>query len=478
MEKMDIEYLKQAIKDNCKWLDINFDIDGDDIPEYVENFADENNYALRFYGHGKEYDMKGKLKHDDNMKTLMFSVDKGILKNKRDSESMKLQHIPSYNSVIVSGDRFITQELEIHPMSNYNPSFYSDINYYKDDSSLKTDKQLIDDMKQLRKDAKEISENLMNFNINAVGLKATNINRKFMFDNIGMLKCEHINLAERNIIDDTTIGPTLYGDKKKVTGYFMYDINSSYPSIYASKTFKMPIKAGSLQTVKKVSGYGMYKIELLNPRKINYKLFKTNSNSNWYTHIDIKLLDHLNYEYKLVKCENNAYIYEEDALIKTNVFLGKYVKALYELKRGGNKLAKSCMNSIWGKLCQEKTSTIELTEENLEAFDKTILQIHPIKGTMEVIDEKSPFKTAFARLKPFLIAQGRYKLAKVNHEVIKEGYDVCRVHTDSIMCNMPPQEFETIANISSEIGEWKLESKIDPECVYQVRNCLFVDLIE
>lgn len=475
MDKIEICSFKKQMKNICKWIDIDFDNDHDNIPAFVMHINEKYNINLKFEGHGKEYNMHDKIIYDKKRIDLCFNVEKGILKTCKKNGVSNFQPLISFKKdVIVCNDQFILHG-KIHDMSHFNNDSHDDVEYYGNDASIKSTKTALEDYERFTSETNDIVARY--FNKYNHSRKATTIMKKIVYDHLGMVKLDKIQLDEYNMIQKTTIGPLLYGDKKTVKNHHMYDINSSYPYILQAEGFMFPTKIGRHCKLNKVSGYGFFHVKLLNQSAINYKLFKTNDDE-WYTHIDIKILDMNNYSYELYDGEFNAYIYDDECLLSSKLIFGKIINDLYELKNKGNKYAKRCLNSLWGISCWQKTQTVNLTPENLEIYDEVIKLIHPIKKTIDIVNKEQPFTSSYARIKPFLLAQARFNISCVIKKVLDyDGgkYDVCRVHTDSIMTNMEPKQFATIARVDDCIGNWKTDDKIDPKKSYLIKNCLFVN---
>jgi hypothetical protein len=453
--------IKKQLKYTLKWFDLNLDVNGDNLDEYISNVEKENNINICIDGEEKPI----------KRTTLLLKYANGKFTQTTNKAGMGLKPRCIKKSVIVSGDIYVTEDLQIKQKSELQKDEI-DIDYYRDDNKIRTPEELIYDMKCLKCDLDEIRNNVFYFDKKTTGLKDTNAMKTFMFTYLRCLKCESISFDEKEIIEEASIGPMLCGRKQLIKDHYMYDINSSYPYIFQSQDFKFPIGEGNYKTVDKIEGYGFFKITVKTDN--DFTLFKVNEESDWCTHIDIMKLDNIGYEYELIKTENNAYIYDESVLINSSLIFKKFINAMYDLKTEGNGLSKQCINCIWGKLTQPRTLTTQLTKESLEQFDDCIKIIHPKLGTIVYYDKKQPYKTGYARMKPFILAMGRYNLSKVCFEVIKKGYKIVRVHTDSILTNMKPDEFSKIATIGNEIGQWKIDKKIDSNCEYEVKNSLIV----
>ena len=144
---------------------------------------------------------------------------------------------------------------------------------------------------------------------------------------------------------------------------------------------------------------------------------------------------------------NNSFVYEDEDedLINCkpgNYFFGNWMRTLTSIRKlyPKNKLLKHLLSSLWGSLCRKKTimkTYNEIIEEGLDVnSDHT--------GDYEILDHfykdngddyyklrnnLQPYHYGLARLKPFLVARGRNKIASL---AMKNIEDVIRLHTDNV----------------------------------------------
>ena len=141
----------------------------------------------------------------------------------------------------------------------------------------------------------------------------------------------------------------------------------------------------------------------------------------------------------------------------------KYVNYLYRLKKNGVKPAKKLLTNIWGVLVQ--TNLVKITfDENDDVEDGHEIchegsQIHKIITLDDTRKEiwilkKTPFVTDFARMKPFLLASCRLKLAKTIQPFLKH---VHYCHTDSIVSDIPLD----LGEDNGELGSFAFEGSTD-----------------
>lgn len=246
---------------------------------------------------------------------------------------------------------------------------------------------------------------------------------------------------------------------------YQYDGNSWYPS-QMMKTFNFPVKPGELLTIKqedfnslKFYKYGIY----------HAIVYKTNSNTdklllfnpkNYYTHLDMMLAKKLNMKIEIIDDgKPNFLFYDTSKRIQFKDTFEKYINILYNLKKEKVKGAKILMNTIWGALCEryDRYCVIDMdnTDVTVNEFNKPlqITSITPmtnnkIKIEYSYYDEY--YKTNYARLKPFLTAIARTKLA----EILSPNIDhIIRTHTDGFISDIPINNI----TLGVELGQFKLE---------------------
>ncbi len=236
---------------------------------------------------------------------------------------------------------------------------------------------------------------------------------------------------------DKTKGAIIFGTKYEGIGY-LYDFVSFYPSILYDINFKIPIKAPIAKTIAKwrqairytTYEYGYYHCEI--PRsddEIIDKLFRFNE-ANIYTHIDIMLATKLKLKCNLIQDGNpNMWYYPPSHLEKSHKLFSKFVMYMFNLKKKKVKGAKEVLTSLWGALSQTRkgitTDGDKVTESNL------------LKGGMNEegqvefqIKKDNHYIYSYARIKPFLLAQGRYEMSTT---ILPFGDKIVRANTDGFI---------------------------------------------
>lgn len=234
-----------------------------------------------------------------------------------------------------------------------------------------------------------------------------------------------------------------------------YDFSSQYPAILASKTFRVPTKKGTEQTINSISTKGLkmgyYKVKITS-NDVRFKKIFRFSKTNVYTNISLLFAMECETKYnyvvniELIKGENNCYIYDE-AITTGNVIFGYWFDIMFGLKLRypKNKLIKGMTTALWGRISQHnrlfKTEQ-ECEDEDIDYLDNfNIDHAYYIRDStfnkkgeevFELVNCKQPYRYAIARLKPFILSKSRDLIGKVARKYID---DVIRIHTDNVTFN-------------------------------------------
>lgn len=295
-------------------------------------------------------------------------------------------------------------------------------------------------------------------------------------------KMEHIvDLSKPKIVDtrreyawlkDATVGPLIYAiprsSTESFTGYVqVWDINSCHCSILRDKNFKFPIETGEYRTIKKISKnvkFGIYRAKIsCENTPINNFRFRINED-NKYTHIDIEQARRYGYDIKLIEDGNaNFLYYSEDKLFSGSCFRG-YIDEIYEYKENCGNLDvkayyKQLLSSLWGYLTEERYITSYVKKD--EVFTKGLIEDDEVSrewfndemDKVTIFNYSNPYKTRFARVKPFLMACVRKTLSDIYEDKIDR---IVRVHTDGFYIKASKED-EPLYEESRKIGGIKLE---------------------
>ena len=122
-------------------------------------------------------------------------------------------------------------------------------------------------------------------------------------------------------------------------------------------------------------------------------------------------------------------------VLKDLIYLVNLLIYYLNLKKNGNTRAKRILNTLWGSLCESDKLTVCTNKNNItEIYDnREVLTMCPDDNGDTVIQfskNEKRFKTDYARLKPFLLAKGRFMISKIYASDVD---DMVRIHTDGIM---------------------------------------------
>jgi hypothetical protein len=240
---------------------------------------------------------------------------------------------------------------------------------------------------------------------------------------------------------------------------YKYDVKSLYPSLMNSTTLKFAVKRGEFKLLenfdKEYFEYGIYrcKITKSDDENIN-KLFKCNFH-NYYTSIDLTNAKQLGLKIELIQDNKpNFLFWSRDKTITFHEVFKNYVDILFPLKENKVDKAKYILNLLWGALSQvDKRKQYIEAEFKIEA-DEEICEIYPSntendKHIIKTTKLNAYYKTPFARLCPFIIAQGR----KIMSNIMFEHKDyIHRIQTDGFVSSKPIH-----FNTDVKMGELKYE---------------------
>jgi hypothetical protein len=246
-----------------------------------------------------------------------------------------------------------------------------------------------------------------------------------------------------------------------------YDINSFYPSIMRSGHLMVPIKKGILKTMTsddfnklKFFPIGIYRCNIEKKTGLKYSFFKINP-EGYYTNTDLNVAKDLGLKMSIIEEDNNVLLYPRNHCVTGTQLFGSYVDKVYKLKSKKITGSKDILNTLWGALTQAWKYVRIIDNDNPQKDNEFVLEARLLdeEDQRYEIDynddnkEKKPFRTPFARLKPFLMSKGREILFKTIIENYKNVY-YCRV--DSIVSSVPLD-----LNFDKKIGSWRYEGCTD-----------------
>ena len=262
------------------------------------------------------------------------------------------------------------------------------------------------------------------------------------------LKVDHIYFEEAKFIHWASSGSIMYAEKYKGPAY-CYDFVSHYPFLMQDHHMLFPIKEGKLMILtqkefksKKFVSYGIYRCKIRPSEDLNKnKLFRFSRN-NYYTQIDINLAIEFKFEIEMIEDDKpNMLYYSRECLIQGHILFKPFVDYMFDLKQKKVPGSKKVENALWGVLskCDKMKVTFDLTKGFELHKGKEYIELTPsgnrngniMKAT--IVSKDNFFDTDFARIKPFVLAKGRYILKKKALPFIK---NIKYMHTDSMITDI------------------------------------------
>lgn len=272
------------------------------------------------------------------------------------------------------------------------------------------------------------------------------------------IQAEPILQDEAEWISYSGFGSMIWSEKGTYEKLYKLDVKSLFPFIYISHIAKLPIKRGEFLNIDELDEFikfGIYRAEVIPSKDEQYnKLFKF-SKYNYYTSVDLQNAQKLGFEIKLIKDDKpNFLYYSRDKLVTFKELFKKFTDILFPLKELGVKQSKFILNLLWGALCQIDKKKHYVTDGFKIDDDDEIIGIKPSsinKGEIIISTAKmnARYKTNFARVKPFMLSNGRKIMSSFMKPYIN---NIKRVICDSIE-TIEPIHFNT----DVKIGELKYE---------------------
>lgn len=288
---------------------------------------------------------------------------------------------------------------------------------------------------------------------------------------------EPILQDEAEWINNASSGPMIYAKSGYKGKGYKYDYVSRYPANMRRNVNFFPIKRGEFKKLTQeefdkmqVFPMGIYRCVV---EKKETKTFKYNE-KNYYTGKDVFCAVKKGLKVKLIDDDKpNHLYYSPDKCIAGHQLFKEYVDYVYELKKKKIQGAKMILNILWGALCQQNKIhfTIMKGEEKREiGFDVDITNIYQKSDNITIVNAVSinnAFETNYARIKPFILADGRYM---INTLIEPFEDDVVYVHTDGFIITK-----RLDIKTGSDIGELEYNG-YDPKTeITNVTNYKFVE---
>jgi hypothetical protein len=278
----------------------------------------------------------------------------------------------------------------------------------------------------------------------------------------GIVEPDEIDEFEGRLLDSAGRGGLIIA--KPYSGEcWKYDFVSRYSSIMCS-TKCIPMKKGRFITMtqeemdekvakKFTPKYGIY----------NCKIHKSNTENDmyfgfikWheYTHEDIEIAIKLGLKIEMINKENNAYIYEKDALVPMNRIFGDYIAYCFDLKKQDAPFAKPLLTRLWGTL-SEKTKHYRVVKGNDEPImldvnynPQSFTRLSDNRFQIEYGDTGNTYVYNWARIGTFLTSMARNKMAKF---LLPRKDDVVYCHTDGFILK---RKLDTDATLKSDKSDF------------------------
>lgn len=280
---------------------------------------------------------------------------------------------------------------------------------------------------------------------------------------IDMFECEFLERATR--------GAIIHNVTANTAGTHLYDIVSMYPSALT----RMPIPVKSPTYLKLTQDFideliteyrTTFKTKLcivrcdINPKESTIdtdedtytdtttttktknpkiKLFRFSS-LKYYTNFDIEAAIILGYSIQIITDLNggifNVALYHENGIMKGSEVFGKFVNQIFVLKAEKVRGAKECLNILWGGLSERSRIKRYDNDDNGE-INGIVMGHRQLDNTgsnhiYSIADVSKPYKTNYARIKPFLLSYCRRRMIQEIAKYKIEDADIVRIHTDGM----------------------------------------------
>jgi hypothetical protein len=239
---------------------------------------------------------------------------------------------------------------------------------------------------------------------------------------------------------------------------YKHDVKSEYPYLMSLNTLKFPIRRGEFQQIehfKEFIEFGIYRCVIMKSGDENIdKLFKFNFH-NYYTSVDISHATKLGLQIQLIQdSKPNFLYYSGDKTIKFSQAFKNYIDIMFPLKEKKVRTAKDILTIIWGALSEVDKRKQFVTDSFKIDEDEEICEIYPCSTDEDGIIIKTTkmnkyYKSNYARLCPFIIANGRKYISDIMFE---HRNNIKRISTDGFLITTPIH-YKTEA----KLGELKYE---------------------
>ncbi len=268
----------------------------------------------------------------------------------------------------------------------------------------------------------------------------------------------------------------VFGDKYKGQLH-KYDYSSYYGSILRGIS-DFPVRRGEFKTIKhdeiiQIVRYGIYRCIITSDNPQAYKTFRFNK-LNYYTHIDVKFAKKNNFNVQLIEDGYpNFLYYSDECRVKGSQLFRDVVDYVFDIKKKYPKLSfpKRLLSNLGGALAEFKINKKYLLPNTAPepSGRPQIIKHMSFFGTnkikLETLDVNDQFKTEYARMYPFMTAQGRCKIGQLFFDNGVEN--IKRVHTDGFCSLIKIPDCKNKADCN--IGELGYEETANYEVVNSMK---------
>lgn len=265
-----------------------------------------------------------------------------------------------------------------------------------------------------------------------------------------------------------------------VQNAYSYDYKLFYPNILASKTFKIPTKEGkemtieSLPELNKDIKLGYYRVRITSDHPHLRKVWFY-SEEDVYTSSSLIFArvhqELFNFQIELiVDDEPNCYVYDDEDVTTGDKVFGRWLSGINWLRKEypDNQLVKHLASTLWGKFSEYNRRTVTSEDIEREGLDIGIDEtsdycVHKsipryVNGELTFLEQLQNNNQYFKhnlRIKPFLMAAGRNKIARL---VMRDIDNVLRVYTDCVTFRK-----EQVFDATNEIDKYLDTTKLAQE---------------
>jgi hypothetical protein len=280
-----------------------------------------------------------------------------------------------------------------------------------------------------------------------------------------LLKVDNPKLL--HAIDLASAGGCMIAKRGNYEGkYYLYDITNSYNKFFLDFNVPSNPQFKTVKSIEKLDEFDfiLYRLKVNDKNFTQQMKWQFKTNRIWFSYFDILIYDMFKIDYELVNEKNNCVEFMET--LDTNFEWMRDLNNAKQLINGETeslkkKVFKNLLSSFWGNICKYNCITQE--EYGKEIPDNYYHKVGSKSGEDLYIHPEKFYLYGIAICKPFVLAYARYRLLKQVYEIEKKGFKVIYAHTDSIITDASPENFD----IGSDIGQWKLEKESNKNVIIE-----------